>query len=188
MSVRDAATLMIIISDNVATNICVDLVGIDAVNAQMRRYGLERTTLFSRWGEPRTDWSDGRNHNVSTAGEMTLLLERIARHEAVSEEASEDMLRIMRRLDGRGELTRLLPWNELNMLPDHRNNWVAEKGGSFLAARCSGAIFHGVRGYFAMSAFTEGGGTGPESGRASAGNVLLGDLGHAAWKALAAPD
>ena len=49
---------------------------------------------------------------------MTRLLELIARHEAVSEEASEDMLRIMRRLDGRGELTRLLPWNEMNMLPD----------------------------------------------------------------------
>jgi beta-lactamase class A len=187
LSVRDAATLMIIISDNAATNMCVDLVGIDAVNAQMQRNGLQHTRLFSRWGEPRTDWTDGRNHNVSTAGEMTRLLELIARHEAVSPDASEDMLRIMRRLDGRGELTRLLPWNELNMLPNYKENWVAEKGGSFLSARCSGAIFHGERGYFAMSAFTEGGGTGAESGRTSPGNVLLGVLGLAAWKALAAP-
>jgi len=186
MSVRDAAVLMIIISDNVATNMCVDLVGIDAINAQMRRYGLEQTTLFCRWGDPRTDWTDGRNHNVSTAGEMTRLLELIARHEAVSEGASEDMLRIMRRLDGRGELTRLLPWNELNVLPDYKTNWVAEKGGSFLIARCSGAIFHGARGYFAMSAFTEGGGTGADSGRKSIGNDLLGELGFAAWRALAA--
>jgi beta-lactamase class A len=186
MSVRDAAMLMIIISDNVATNMCVDLVGIDAVNAQMRRYGFEKTTLLSRWGELRTDWTDGRNHNVIAAGEMTKLLELIARHQAVSQEASKDMLRIMRRLDGRGELTRLLPWNELNMLPDYKTNWVAEKGGSFLAARCSGAIFHGSRGYFVMSAFTEGGGTGAESGRQSVGNELLGELGFAAWKALAA--
>jgi beta-lactamase class A len=185
MSVRDAAVLMIIISDNVATNMCVDLVGIDAINAQMRRYGLQQTTLFCRWGEPRTDWTDGRNHNVSTAGEMTRLLELIARHEAVSEDASEDMLRIMRRLDGRGELTRLLPWSEMNMLPDPKTNWVAEKGGSFLSARCSGAIFHGARGHFAMSSFCEGG-TGPGTGRSSEGNVILGQLGFAAWRALAA--
>jgi hypothetical protein len=165
---------------------CVDLVGIDAVNAQMRRYGFGKTRLFSRWGEARTDWTDGRNHNVMTARETTALLAMIGRHEAVSEDASEDMLRIMRRLDGRGELTRLLPWNELNMLPDYKTNWVAEKGGSFLSARCSGAIFHGARGYFAMSAFTEGGGTGAESGRQSIGNELLGELGFAAWRALAA--
>jgi beta-lactamase class A len=185
MSVRDAAVLMIIISDNVATNMCVDLVGIDAINAQMRRYGLEKTTLFCRWGDPSVDWSDGRNHNVSTAGEMARLLELIARHEAVSEEASEDMLRIMRRLDGRGELTRLLPWSEMNTLPDPKTNWVAEKGGSFVSARCSGAIFHGTRGHFVMSAFCEGG-TGPGTGRSSEGNVILGELGFAAWRALAA--
>lgn len=187
MSIRDAAVLMIIISDNVATNMCVDLVGIDAINAQMRRYDLEQTTLFCRWGEPRVDWRDGRNHNVSTAREMTRLLELIARHEAVSPEASEEMLRIMRRLDGRGELTRLLPWSELNMLPDHKSNWVAEKGGSFMTARCSGAIFHGARGHFAMSAFCEGG-TGPGTGRSSEGNVILGELGNAAWTALAADE
>ena len=187
MSVRDAAVLMIIISDNVATNMCVDLVGIDAINAQMRRYGLKQTTLFCRWGDPRVDWSDGRNHNVSTAGEMARLLELIARHEAVSAEASEEMLRIMRRQDYRNELSRLLPWNELNMLPDHKQNWVAEKGGSFLTARCSGAIFHGARGHFAMSAFCEGG-TGPGTGRSSEGNVILGELGYAAWRALAADE
>ena len=78
---------------------------------------------------------------------MTRLLELIARHEAVSPEASEDMLRIMRRQDYRHELSRLLPWNEMNMLEDHRENWVAEKGGSFLnGIRTSGAVFSGQRG------------------------------------------
>jgi len=186
MTVRDAAVLMIIISDNVASNMCVDLVELDEINAQMRKLGLEETALLRRWGDPGIG-IEGRNHCVSTAREMTRLLELIARHEAVSPEASEEMLRIMRRLDGRGELTRLLPWNELNMLPDHKTNWVAEKGGSFMTARCSGAIFHGARGHFAMSAFCEGG-TGPGTGRSSEGNVILGELGFAAWRALAADE
>jgi beta-lactamase class A len=185
MTVRDAATLMIIISDNSATNMCIDLVGLDAVNATMRGIGLEQTTIFQRLGDTKAGL-DARKMSVSTAGEMTRLLGLIARHEAVSPEASEDMLRIMRRQDYRHELSRLLPWNEMNMLDGHRVNWVAEKGGSFLnGIRTSGAVFSGPRGKFAMSVFCEGG-TGPGTGRESEGNRLNGELGFAAWQALAA--
>lgn len=187
MSVRDAASLMIVISDNIATNMCIDLVGLERVNGTMRSLGLTETTLFQRLGDPKAGL-DARKMSVSTAGEMTRLLELIARGEAVTPEASEDMLRIMRRQDYRHELTRLLPWNELNRLPNHRQNWVAEKGGSFInGIRTSGAVFHGERGSFAMSAFCEGG-TGMGSGREAEGNRLNGDLGWAAWQALAASE
>ncbi|TMG06386.1 MAG: serine hydrolase [Chloroflexi bacterium] len=185
MTVRDAAVLMIIISDNSATNIVIDLVGLDQVNETMRCFGLGRTTIFQRLGDTKAGL-DARKMSVSTAGEMTRLLELIARHEAVPPEASEDMLRIMRRQDYRHELSRLLPWNEMNMLENHTENWVAEKGGSFLnGIRTSGAIFNGSRGKFVMSVFCEGG-TGPGTGRESEGNRLNGELGYAAWRALAA--
>ncbi|MGB2694044.1 MAG: serine hydrolase [Dehalococcoidia bacterium] len=186
MTVRDAAVLMIIISDNVATNMCIDLVGLDAINAQMRSYGLEQTSLFRRLGD-RGGGLDARKMSVSTGREMARLLELIARHEAVSAEASEDILRIMRRQDYRNELSRLLPWNELNVLPDHRDNWVAEKGGAFLnGIRASGAVFHGTRGAFVMAAFCEGGTAGGGTGREAEGNVLIGELGHTAWQRLLA--
>ena len=185
MTVRDAAVLMIIISDNSATNMVIDLVGLDQVNETMRGFGLERTTIFQRLGDTKAGL-DARKMSVSTAGEMTQLFELIARHEAISPEASEDMLRILRRQDYRHELSRLLPWNEMNMLENHRENWVAEKGGSFLnGVRTSGAVFSGARGQFAMSVFCEGG-TGPGTGRESEGNRLNGELGYAAWRALAA--
>ncbi len=187
LSVRDAAVLMIIISDNVATNMVADLVGRDFINEQQRRMGNERTVVFERWSEKLVGL-DVRKTWVSTAREMTRNLELIARHEAVSEKASEDMLRILRRNDGRAELSRKLPWSEMNRLPDHKQNWVAEKGGSSPGGiRAGGAIFHGARGCFAMSVFCEGG-TGEGTGRNSEGNVLLGDLGYAAWKALAADE
>lgn len=188
MSVRDAAVLMIIISDNSATNMVIDLVGIDEVNAQQRRLGVEQTTLFQRLGE-RAAGLDARKMSVSTAREMARQLELIARHEAVSPEASEDMLQIMRRHDYRHELSRELPWNELNMLPDHEQNWVAEKGGAFLnGIRTSGAVFHGGRGAFVMAAFCEGGMAQGGTGRESEGNELIGKLGNSAWRALAAPE
>ncbi len=185
MTVRDSAVLMIIISDNSATNMVIDLVGLEHVNETMRIYGLERTTIFQRLGDTKAGL-DARKMSVSTAGEMTRLLELIARHEAISREASEDMLRIMRRQDYRHELTRLLPWNEMNMLENHTENWVAEKGGSFLnGVRTSGAVFSGPRGKFVMSVFCEGG-TGTGTGRESEGNRVNGELGYAAWRALAA--
>ena len=188
LSVRDAAVLMIIISDNSATNMVIDLVGIDEVNAQQRRLGLEQRTIFQRLGE-RAAGLDARKMSVSSAREMARQLELIARHEAVSPEASQDMLRIMRRQDYRHELSRELPWNELNMLPDHEQNWVAEKGGAFLnGIRTSGAIFHGARGAFVIAAFCEGGMAAGGTGRESEGNELIGKLGYSAWRALAAPE
>ena len=131
--------------------------------------GMERTSIFERWSEK--------------------LVELLARHEAVSEEASEDMLRILRRNDYRHELSRELPWSEMNTLPNYKQNWVAEKGGSSPGGiRTSGAIVHSERGYFVIAAFCEGGTEAGGTGRESEGNVLLGKLGFAAWTALAAPD
>lgn len=187
LSVRDAAVLMMIISDNSATNICIDLAGLDFVNEMARRLGLPATRLFLRLGDSSAGL-DARRMSVSSAGDIAALMAMIARHECVSPEASEDMLRIMRRSDYRHELSRELPWNEMNMLGDPKQAWVAEKGGSFLnGVRTGGAVFKGPRGSFAMSAFCEGG-TGPGTGRESEGNVTLGRLGKAAWDALAALD
>jgi len=45
LSLRDLATLMIIVSDNTATDILLDLVGTDAVNARLAACGLTRTVV-----------------------------------------------------------------------------------------------------------------------------------------------
>jgi beta-lactamase class A len=186
MTIRDTAVLMMTISDNSATNMCVDLVGIDAINGLMEKLGFTRTRLLRRLGD-RAAGLDARQMSVSSAADMCGVFALIARHEAVSTEASEDMLRIMRRSDYRHELSRELPWNEMNMLPpDPREAWVAEKGGSFLnGVRTGGAVMHGPRGEFAMAAFCEGGLEGGGTGREAEGNVTVGRLGKAAWDALA---
>jgi beta-lactamase class A len=184
MSVRDAAVLMITISDNSATNMCIDLLGLDAINAKMRALGLTETVLMLRLGDPRIR-TDARNMSLSSAGDIVRLLTLIARGEAASPESCEDMLRIMRRCTGRAELSKLLPWNELNMLDNPRENWVAEKGGAMTnGVRCGGGVFRSTRGFFAMAVFTEGGLPGP-SNHESEANLFLGRMGKAAWDALA---
>ncbi len=184
MSVRDAAVLMMTISDNSATNMCIDLLGLDAINAQMRALGLTETVLLLRLGDPRIRM-DARNMSLSSAGDIDRLLTLIARREAVSPESCDDMLRIMRRCTGRAELSKLLPWNELNMLDNPRENWVAEKGGAMTnGVRCGGGIFRSARGFFTMAVFSEGGLPGPANHESEA-NLFLGRMGKAAWDALA---
>jgi beta-lactamase class A len=45
LTVKDLMTLMISVSDNTATNILIDLLGMDAINAKIKEIGLEQTKL-----------------------------------------------------------------------------------------------------------------------------------------------
>lgn len=183
MTVRDAAVLMMIISDNAATNMCIDLVGLEQVNETVKAMGFGRTHLYRRLGD-RTAGLDARKMSVSSAGDICRMMTLLARHEVISPDASEDMLRIMRRCDGRAELSHLLPWNEMNMLESPRENWVAEKGGAFInGIRTGGSIFHTANAYFVMSVFGEGM-LASGAGREAEGNRLLWEMGKAAWDAL----
>jgi len=46
ISLRDLATLMIIVSDNTAADLCLEAAGIDDVNATMQRLGLGNTVVY----------------------------------------------------------------------------------------------------------------------------------------------
>ena len=109
--------LMIVISDNSATNMCIDLVGLDESIATMSELGFATRrcscgSAIARQGSTRARCPS--RPPARWCGCMTL----IAEHACVSPEASEDMLRIMRRSDYRHELSLELPWNEMNMLGD----------------------------------------------------------------------
>jgi beta-lactamase class A len=73
LSLRDLATLMIVLSDNTATNILIDRVGMDNVNGLLRELGLKDTKLQRRM----MDIEAGRasRENLSTPREMATLLE-----------------------------------------------------------------------------------------------------------------
>jgi hypothetical protein len=120
-----------------------------------------------------------------TARETVALWEMIGGGKAVSEEASRDMLRILKRQQHREKLGRFLPWNELNTLPDPRNNWLATKGGTYIfGVRNDSGIMHGQRGEVAIAVFTEGGMGG--SGHNADGNVLIGEIGKMVWETMCA--
>jgi len=101
MTLLDLIKLMIIVSDNAATNIMIRRVGMDHVNRTLRSLGLEKTTLnrllFDR------EASKKGICNYITAGEMGLLLEKLWSGEVVSPEADAQMMEILldQRLNGK---------------------------------------------------------------------------------------
>lgn len=70
-TLRDLAHLMITISDNTASNMLLDLVGMEAVNATMRKLGLNATRVGRRF----LDFEARRagRDNWTTAADMALL-------------------------------------------------------------------------------------------------------------------
>lgn len=108
LTIKDLITLMIIVSDNTATDLMFDKVGGTApVNDLMKSYGLNtiRATGPSEvWFKAlRAAPSAEEFHRqgktpfgLSSARDMGKLLEKISRGEAVSKKASDQMLQIMR--------------------------------------------------------------------------------------------
>ena len=108
MTVKDLITMMIIVSDNTATEVLYRMVGgPDAVNARMQAMGLEKTRAMnvpSRWfpqlraaATAEQFYRDGKHpFGVSTPREMGRLLEMMERGTLVDKESSDLMLRIMR--------------------------------------------------------------------------------------------
>jgi beta-lactamase class A len=108
MTVKDLITMMIIVSDNTATEVLFRMVGgPDAVNARMQALGLKTTRAMnvpSKWfpalrSAPTTEqfYRDGKfPFGYSTPREMGRLLEMMERGTLVDKPSSDLMLRIMR--------------------------------------------------------------------------------------------
>ena len=109
MSLRDYAVLMIIISDNSATNMVIDAVGIDRANAFFLENGWNDTHLAAKIFFPLPTLPDGtRDLDKTSAADLGKMIEQLLAGSLVSESVSRQMLQIMAAQQG-GKLTRDLP-------------------------------------------------------------------------------
>lgn len=99
ITVGDAAWFMITVSDNTATNLLLDKVGIRTVWATMEGLGLPHTKVhsktFLRSTSVAMDSSVKYGLGVTTPNEMARLFELLARGEAVNPAADSAMLEIL---------------------------------------------------------------------------------------------
>lgn len=106
-TIRDLATLMIIQSDNTATNQLIDLVGMENVNALSRELGLKHTVLQRKMMDFEAARA-GRN-NFTSAGDLGRLLKLLVEGQVVSPEVSSTIIDIMKRQQLRNKLPAYLP-------------------------------------------------------------------------------
>ncbi len=99
LTVRDAAYLMMTISDNTATNLLLDRIIIRRVWAKMDSLGLHNTKVhsksFLRIASVAMDSSVKYGLGVTTANEMARLFELMAQGRAVNHSADSTMLEMM---------------------------------------------------------------------------------------------
>ena len=114
LTIGDAATLMIAISDNTATNLLIDKVGIRAVNARMDTLGFPRTELYAKvFARARTTIDSAGSARfglgVTTPNEFARLLARLHRGEIVSDSSSRRIIDLLKLQMVNDRIPRMLP-------------------------------------------------------------------------------
>lgn len=141
LTIHDLLTLMIIVSDNTATNMLIDLVGgPEPINALMRGLGLDSIVVRGKIDFTAIE-HDNRALAEAAPRDLMRLCEMIALEELLSPEASRQMLAIMRQQHYLNQFPRYLNYNpygaELNDAPTF---WIANKTGSLPGMRADTGI------------------------------------------------
>ena len=146
LTFRDGVSMMMIMSDNTATNLVIDVLTSDAINARMESLGLKETRLMRRvfGGGESTEGKKEENKRFglgrTTPREMVTLLEKLERGEIISPAASKEMLELMKREQGTNGI-----WREQWRLPK------ATKSGALDALRSNIGILYHPRGRIALA-------------------------------------
>ena len=146
LTFRDAVNLMMLISDNTATNLVLEVLTTDAVNARMESLGFNQIKIMRKVGSGGESKAgkdpDNKRFGLGSATprEMVLLLEKLERGEVISSSASKEMIELMKREQNRYAIGRSL-WN----LP------MASKYGALDRLRSSIGIIYSKKGKIAMA-------------------------------------
>jgi beta-lactamase class A len=141
MTLRDLAIFMVVLSDNSATNVLIDRVGMENINAGIARLGLKETMLRRHMMD--LEAARRGNENVSTPRELAILLEKVRAGQALDAAHTKEYFDLLK-LPKDSLFNKALP----SSVP------IADKPGALEAVRCDAGIIE-VQGHpFVMSVMT----------------------------------
>ncbi|HEY8460375.1 MAG TPA: serine hydrolase [Blastocatellia bacterium] len=158
LSLGDLATLMIVLSDNTATNMLIDQVGMANVNRTLDELGLKRIRLRRKMIDQAA--SARGDENTATPREAAALMEKLYRGQVVSRQLSDDALKILK-LRKSSPIPRLLP----------AGVEIANKPGGIEGAACDWAIVYVPNRPYAIAVMTNYNGDGADDAIAKASKL-----------------
>lgn len=148
LSLYDAIRLMIAYSDNTATNLVADAVGLSATRELMKDLDCPNTQLHSKVFRRDTTIDEKRSKEFglgsTTAAEMLRLLEMLYADKLVSAKACQAMREHLYACDATSKVPRYLP----------AETKIAHKTGSVSAARCDAGVIESPAGPIAYCILT----------------------------------
>lgn len=155
ITLRDAVHLMITISDNTATNLVLDAITADEVNARMDTLGFKNLRSMRKingggeskaFSDASNKRADGTTYGIgmSTPQEMVALLEKLERGEIISSAASQEMIAILKRQQFHDGVGRHL-----------KDVTIANKTGALDALRADVGILYSPRGCIVYAITTD---------------------------------
>jgi beta-lactamase class A len=147
---RDAVHLMIAVSDNTATNLVLDKIGIGATAERMEAWGFPNTKIHAKSfrGSTTSVFPERTKRfglGSTTAHEMVEILARLHAGKLVSPEACKEMLALLRQCEDNAKFPRFLP----------ESVKVAHKTGSVSNARTDAGILYLPSGPVALCVLTD---------------------------------
>jgi beta-lactamase class A len=157
LSVLDHATLMIVVSDNTATNLLIDLLGRERINETMDAMGFSRTRLLERFDFPKVG-QDARNLSVTTPSDLAAMMAALADGTVLSDASRETILDILRRQHYQGLVPRYLPHYPHPEELGHPDNGlrIANKTGGWTGMRADMALVEWPGTRYAVGIVIEG--------------------------------
>lgn len=95
LSIRNISTLMIALSDNTATNVLIDRVGMSNVNSTLESLGLQQTVLQRKMMDIKAS-AEGQE-NLSTPAEAAKILKMLYNGAFINKQISSDIIAILKK-------------------------------------------------------------------------------------------
>jgi beta-lactamase class A len=152
LSLIDYATLMIIVSDNIATNILIEFLGVDRINETIESFGLKQSKLHNK-----IDFDKYDKLGTSTPREYAKIFELAYKKKLYSEEISDKFIEILKMQHYNTMMTKdIAPYYlDSEDTGDEELIYFVTKSGSMNACRNDGGLVYTPFGGYAISIFTK---------------------------------
>lgn len=147
LSAKDIATLMMIISDNVATNLMIDFLGIDNINNTIRDLGCTDTKLYCKF-----ESIEDKVFSETTAKDYSHIFKLINDNKLWDSSVSEQIIDIMKNQKYHEMVSDGIP-NVYTKTENELVNYIITKSGKYQSVRNDGGIVSTKYGNYILTIF-----------------------------------